>query len=299
MHKKPALIVLALILASFVWAGVPPRAVPRILYAQTPVADLDRALQFYTLLGLRRAQDFPGASILSFDDNGPGTKLVLLHGPNFASYKSPIDYPAVVFELPDLPAVARRLAAAGFNVPEPRGFGGTPAVGTAAAQPRAGRLHYSVSSVSIATDPDGHPVELLGHLAIPGEAPFLPRVLFTKTATADIALAVVFYTALGLETAIDYPGEGRRFNMLFPGSEHDTRARFIINHGPRYAAYKAPDDVSRTVFVVPDIHATLARLAEVGFQAMQPLSIGTQGAERGHQMAFVKDHDGNVVQIIQ
>src|SRR5689334_7947753 len=112
MIRICAAMIVALLLALPARAEMKPAAGPRLAYAEVPTADIDRAVKFYTGFGLKKVQDAPGATVLAFEGTTIEPQLVLLHGPQYAAYKSPIDFPAVVFVLRDLPAVAARMTEA-------------------------------------------------------------------------------------------------------------------------------------------------------------------------------------------
>ena len=117
----------------------------RLLHTRLRVADLERSIAFYALLGMAvrgRSPSPRGNELVFLAAPEGGSEIELCRIPNAPAFSFPEDLVHIAFQSPDLRADLSRLAAAGVKVTEPY----TPTA------------HGALAFIE---DPDGYEVELL------------------------------------------------------------------------------------------------------------------------------------------
>lgn len=115
------------------------------LHTRVRVRDLDRSIDFYTLLGLQvkgRSTSPRGNALVFLEEPDGGAQIELCQMPGGGHFTFPEDIFHMAFEVKDMKAELVRLEAAGVKITEPI----TPT--------RSGALAFI-------EDPDGYEIELL------------------------------------------------------------------------------------------------------------------------------------------
>lgn len=119
-------------------------------------------------------------------------------------------------------------------------------------------------------------------------------LLHTCYRITDIDRSVAFYEALGFEQ--------RRSMTLKDGAVNtfmglpDDEDRLELTWNPGVEAYELGTGYGHIAIATPDIHATLAALAEQGIEAEKP---PYQVREGGSLLCFVRDPDGYRIELIE
>jgi lactoylglutathione lyase len=119
-------------------------------------------------------------------------------------------------------------------------------------------------------------------------------LLHTCYRIVDIDRSVAFYTALGFEQRRQMTLKDGAINtfMGLPGDDD----RLELTWNPGVEAYEIGSGYGHIAISTPDIHATLAALAEQGIDPEKP---PYQVREGGSLLCFVRDPDGYRIELIE
>ncbi len=119
-------------------------------------------------------------------------------------------------------------------------------------------------------------------------------LLHTCYRITDIERSVAFYAALGFEQRRQFTLKDGAINtfMGLPGDED----RLELTWNPGVESYEIGTGYGHIAISTPDIHATLAALAEQGIEAEKPPYSVREG---GSLLTFVRDPDGYRIELIE
>lgn len=112
----------------------------------------------------------------------------------------------------------------------------------------------------------------------------------------DIDRSVAFYNALGFEEVGRIPIRDEAVNLFMniPGDGEQPRLELTYNFG--VDAYDLGTGYGHIALSVPDLDATLARLAEQGIEPEKPPYSVREG---GSRLCFVRDPDRYRIELIE
>ena len=127
----------------------------RILHTMLRTGDLDRSIQFYTeILGMRllRQQDYPDGkftlAFVGYADEADGSVIELTYNWGVESYDLGNGYGHIAIEVDDVYRATDAIRARGGKVIR-----------------EAGPMNAGTTIIAFVEDPDGYPIELIGHKA--------------------------------------------------------------------------------------------------------------------------------------
>ena len=120
------------------------------------------------------------------------------------------------------------------------------------------------------------------------------QLIHTCYRIGDIDRSVEFYTALGFEERRRMPIRDEAINVFMGLPGDGDRLELTYNFG--VDSYELGTGYNHIAITVPDIHATLERLAAQGITAEKP---PYQVREGGSLLCFVRDPDGYRVELIE
>ncbi len=125
----------------------------RILHTMLRVGDLQRSIQFYTdILGMKllRQQDYPEGeftlAFLGYGDEAEQTVLELTYNWGVDRYDMGTAYGHIAIEVDDVYRSTAAIQGAGGQILR-----------------AAGPMNAGTTIISFIADPDGYPIELIGH----------------------------------------------------------------------------------------------------------------------------------------
>lgn len=132
-----------------------------------------------------------------------------------------------------------------------------------------------------------------------------PRIMFTAVHVADLTRSLAFYTSLlDMQEYQRYPGGPGVVEVALtyatdvPDEQPtDSGSMLLLVHrADRSEPYRLGDGFSRLAIGVPDVRATVARVADAGYPVVRPVGATADGSLT---IAIVKDPDGFVVELIE
>lgn len=132
-----------------------------------------------------------------------------------------------------------------------------------------------------------------------------PRIMFPAIHVADLTRSLAFYTSiLGMREYQRYPGGPGvvEVALTYAADVPDEQPTdsgsmlLLVHREDRDEPYRLGDAFSRLAIGVPDVRATVARVADAGYAIVRPTS---RTADGSLTIAIVKDPDGFVVELIE
>ena len=120
------------------------------------------------------------------------------------------------------------------------------------------------------------------------------ELIHTCYRITDIDGSVAFYGALGFEERRRMPIGDSATNVFMGLPGDGDRLELTYNHGVH--EYEIGTGYGHIAITTPDIHATLAALAEQGIDAEKPPYSVREG---GSLLCFVRDPDGYRIELIE
>ena len=124
----------------------------------------------------------------------------------------------------------------------------------------------------------------------------MAKFLHTCYRIGDIDRSVAFYEKIGFEVAGRMPIGEEAINVFMglPGEEIPC-LELTYNHG--VTGYDHGTGYNHIALGVEDLDSTLERLATLGIEPEKP-PYRPGGRTEGHRIAFVRDPDGNRIELI-
>jgi len=124
-----------------------------------------------------------------------------------------------------------------------------------------------------------------------------PQLLHMMIRIRDVKAALRFYVdGLGMRLLGRFEVEARRVTAIFVGFEVGSTAVELAHYWDKKEPYSHGSSYSHLAVGVPELDVALARLVDVGAEVTIRPTILVAGMPR---VAFVKDPDGYMVQLIQ
>ncbi len=249
------------------------------------VADFERSIAFYTkYLGLKRGPVNGYEQVLEWPDAKQGSMILLhpLNGPHGLKPAAALFH----FRVPDLDQTVKQLRADGY-----------PGVGEPTIEESA-VVSYKYKILYI-KDPDGHEVEMVQPIgAATPPAGARPQgdyhLRSTKIAVADYERSVAFYTKyLGMKR-----GPVNDYEQMLVWSDAKQGSMILLHplNGPRGLKPAA----ALFHFHVPDLDQTVKQLRADGYPGVgDPQVRGSPTVTYKYKILFIKDPDGNIVEMVQ
>ena len=159
------------------------------------------------------------------------------------------------------------------------------------------RVLYSITLIVCSMAAGGAPARALESIPT--------QYVMVKLNVADINRSLSFYKSLiGLKESHRYGGPAHNFplEVMLSESGKDLEAQIVLVDDKPKGPLEFGNAFRSLVFVVPDVRAVVTRIAAAGFPVTaQPNDVKMDeiGYASGLTVAFVKDPDGYLIELLQ